>query len=103
SPKGKKLEYAIFFDQKLKIKTVSKLYEKVIKQLFELEPKTFFTTGLGESICLTQNPKENYPRQPLNINNTYCIERNYSSEMKFDRIKQALTTMGLEDELMVKY
>ncbi len=41
-PKHKKLEYIIFFDNKLPIKQVSKLYREVIIQLFDLQPELFF-------------------------------------------------------------
>src|SRR5699024_3799900 len=41
-PKGKKLSYAIFFDQKLEIKQVAKLYYEVMSRLFDLQPETFF-------------------------------------------------------------
>lgn len=51
-PKHKKLEYAIFFDQKLEVNQVAKLYVEVFKQLFELQPETFFTSDLGERISL---------------------------------------------------
>lgn len=41
-PKNKKLEYAIFFDQKIKVTQITKLYIEVFKQLFDLHPETFF-------------------------------------------------------------
>ena len=62
-PKYKKLEYAIFFDQKIEVNQVAKLYVKVFKHLFELQPETFFTSDLGESISLTKNPTEKGLRQ----------------------------------------
>ncbi len=47
-PKFKKLEYAIFFNQKLEITQVAKLYIEVFKQLFDLQPETFFTSDIGK-------------------------------------------------------
>src|SRR5690554_1039676 len=102
-PKFKKLEYAIFFDQKIEVNQVAKLYVEVFKQLFELQPETFFTTDLAEKITLTKNPKEGNPRQAVPINDTYFIEANIDNMGKFDRIKQALTTFDFEDELTIKY
>lgn len=102
-PKHKKLEYAIFFDQKIEVNQVAKLYVEVIKQLFELQPETFFTSDLGERISLTKNPTENGLRQAVPINDTYFIEANIDNMGKFDRIKQALTTFDFEDELTIKY
>ncbi len=102
-PKFKKLEYAIFFDQKLEITQVAKLYLEVFKQLFDIQPETFFTTDLAEKITLTKNPKEGNPRQALPINDTYFIEGNIDNVSKFEKIKHALTIFDSEDELTIKY
>ena len=102
-PKHKKLEYAVFFDQKIEVNQVAKLYVEVLRQLFELQPETFFTTELGTKIGLTKQPIEGNPRQAIVLNDTYFIEGNIDNIGKFDRIKQALTTFDFEDELMIKY
>lgn len=102
-PKYKKLEYAIFFDQKLEVTQVSKLYLEVFKKFFEIQPETFFTTDIGGRIGLTKNPDENGLRQPASINDTYFIESNIDSNGKFERIKQALSILDFEDELTIKY
>jgi uncharacterized protein with ParB-like and HNH nuclease domain len=102
-PKFKKLEYAIFFDQKLEISQVAKLYLEVFKQLFDIQPETFFTTDLAEKITLTKNPKEGNPRQAIPINDTYFIEGNIDNIGKFEKIKHALTIFDSEDELIIKY
>jgi uncharacterized protein with ParB-like and HNH nuclease domain len=102
-PKHKKLEYAIFFNQKLEVTQVAKLYHEVFKQLFNLQPETFFTSEIGNKISLSTNPKEDGLRQALQLNDTYFMEANIDSIGKFDRIKQALTIFGFEDELTIKY
>lgn len=102
-PRFKKLDYAVFFDQKLEVSQVSKLYFEVFKRLFELQPETFFTSEIAGRIGLTKTPEESGLRQPMAINNTYFIEGNIDNVGKFDRIKQALTIFDLEDELMIKY
>lgn len=102
-PKHKKLEYAIFFDQKIEVTQVAKLYVEVFKQLFDLQPETFFTTDLAEKVTLTKNPKEGNPRQPVQINDTYYIEGNIDNIGKFEKIKYALTVFDSEDELTIKY
>jgi hypothetical protein len=102
-PKHKKLEYAIFFDQKLEITQVSKLFLEVFKQLFELQPETFFTTDIAERISLTKNPEGDGLRQAQLINDTYYIETNFDSIGKFEKIKYALTIFDFEDELIIKY
>jgi uncharacterized protein with ParB-like and HNH nuclease domain len=102
-PKHKKLEYAIFFDQKLEVTQVAKLYIDVFKQLFDLQPETFFASDIGNRISLTKNPEEDNLRQAVPLNDTYFIESNIDNNGKFDRIKQALTIFGFEDELKIKY
>lgn len=102
-PKHKKLEYAIFFNQKLDVTQVAKLYIDVFKQLFDLQPETFFTSDIGTRISLTKNPEAEGLRQAVPISDTYFIEANIDNVGKFDRIKQALTIFGFEDELMIKY
>ena len=72
-PKFKKLEYAIFFNQKLEITQVAKLYIEVFKQLFDLQPETFFTSDIGK-ISLTKTPVEDNIRQAVQLNDTYYIE-----------------------------
>ena len=102
-PKFRKLEYAVFFDQKLEVTQVAKLYLEVFRQLFELQPETFFTTELGAKIGLTKNPTEGNPRQAVPINDTYFIEGNIDNISKFEKIKLALTIFNFEDELTIKY
>ena len=102
-PKFRKLEYAVFFDQKLEVTQVAKLYLEVFRQLFELQPETFFTTELGAKIGLTKNPTEGNPRQAVPINDTYFIEGNIDNISKFEKMKLALTIFDFEDELMIKY
>ncbi len=95
------MDYTIFFDQKLNIKTVSKLYLEVMKTLFDIQPQTFFTSDLAEKLSLTKDPTK--CRQPVSINETYYIESNLDNRGKFERIKRALTVFDFEDELTVKY
>ena len=102
-PKHKKLEYAIFFDQKLEVSQVAKLYLEVFKQLFDLQPETFFISYLAEKITLTKSPTKGNPRQPIQLNDTYFIEGNIDNIGKFEKIKHALTIFDSEDELTIKY
>ena len=91
------------YDQKIEVTQAAKLYVEVFKQLFDLQPETFFTTDLAERITLTKNPKEGNPRQAVKINDTYFIEGNIDNIGKFDRMKHALTIFDSEDELIIKY
>lgn len=102
-PKHKKLDYPVFFDQKLEVTQVSRLYVEVFKRLFELQPETFFTSSIGGRIGLTKSIEDSNIRQPIKINDTYFIEGNLDNIGKFDRIKEALVVFDLEDELLIKY
>ena len=93
----------IFFNQKLEVTQVAKLYIEVFKQLFDLQPETFFTSEIGDRLSLTKTPETNGLRQSVPISETYFIEANIDNMGKFDRIKQALTIFGFEDELSIKY
>jgi uncharacterized protein with ParB-like and HNH nuclease domain len=100
-PTNKKLDYAIFFNQKLEINSISNLYNHIIKALFELSPTLFFTTNIGEKLGLTKDATE--CTQPTILNETYFIESGINSKMKFDRIKLVLNAMDITDELYIKY
>ena len=102
-PTNKKLEYAIFLDQKIQVNQVAKLYVEIFKQLFELHPETFFSTDLASKIGLTKDTIIDKSRTPAKLNDTYFIETGYSNKDKFERIKQALKIFEFEDELMIKY
>jgi hypothetical protein len=79
------------------------LYLEVFKQLFDIQPKTFFTTDLAKKITLTKNPNKGNLRQALPINDIYFIEGNIDNIGKFENIKHALTIFDSEDELIIKY
>lgn len=100
-PTHKKLEYAIFFDQKLNVKNVTDLYTNVMRTLFELNPQPFFLEEISTKITLTKHKKD--CRDAYALNDTYFIELNFANKNKFDRLKQVLTVMDLTEDLYVKY
>lgn len=100
-PKFRKLEYAVFFGRKLFLPQVAKLYVEVFRQLIDLQPDAFHGTKLGERIQLTDD--EATLRQALQVSDRYFVEGNIDNMLKFDRIKLALTELGIEDELSIKY
>ncbi len=100
-PKFRKLEYAVFFGRKLFLPQVAKLYVEVFRQLIDLQPDAFHGTKLGERIQLTDD--ESSLRQALQVSDRYFVEGNIDNMLKFDRIKLALTELGIEDELSIKY
>ena len=102
-PTGKKLEYYIFFDQRFFVPTVTHLYVYLFRQLFDLQPELFFNSNIKARIILTTNPDEYGNRQYDKLNDTYFLCVNFSSQEKFERMKEALLIFGFEDELIIKY
>ncbi len=100
-PTHKRLEYAIFFDQKLDVRIITDLYSEVMKSLFELNPESFFTDEIENKLTLTKHSED--CREAVALNDTYFIEQHMSSKAKFDKIKLVLTAMDLNDDLYIKY
>jgi len=100
-PTHKRLEYAILFDQKLDVKTITELYNHVMKALFELNPQVFFTDSIIAKLTLTKHRGD--CREAIQLNDTYYIEQHMSSKAKLDRLKLILTTLDFADELFIKY
>ncbi|MEI2824293.1 MAG: hypothetical protein V9F02_12830 [Chitinophagaceae bacterium] len=72
-PKYKRLEYAVFFDQKIQVTQVTKLYVEVFRQLFELQPETFFTTELGARIGWNKATHRRKSRQPIEMKKRHLL------------------------------
>jgi uncharacterized protein with ParB-like and HNH nuclease domain len=102
-PTGKKMEYYIFFDQRVNVTTVTHFYVYLFRQLFDLQPNLFFSSDIERRIILTANPNEYGNRKFGKLNDTYYLCVNFSSQEKFERIKEALTLFGFEDKLTIKY
>lgn len=102
-PTNKKLEYAIFFNQKIEPKNMADFYVTVIQKLFELQPESFIDSDLGNKFKISSNVSDYGNLNYAKLSENYYILTNTSSLDKFDRLKQALTLFGFEDELMIKY
>lgn len=102
-PTGKRIEYALFFGQKIEPKNMADLYVSIMQKLFELQPESFIETELGKKLKISTNESEYGNLQYAKLTRTYFILTNTSSVEKFERIKQALTAFGFEDELTIKY
>lgn len=100
-PRHKRLDHAVFLGTRLQVTQVTRLYTEVFKQLIELQPEAFHETKLGERIQLSADPQT--LRQALQIADSYFIEGNIDSTLKFERLKAALTDLSLEDDLLIKY
>lgn len=100
-PKHKKLEYAVFFDRKIVVRQVAKLYTEVFSQLYDLQPEAFHETKLSERLQISNKPEK--LRGPLKIAEGYYIEGNIDNKLKFDRMMAALTELQIEDELSIKF
>lgn len=100
-PRHKRLEYAVLFGSRLNVTQVAKLYAEVFEQLLVLQPEAFNGTKLGERIQLTSEPDT--LRQAVQVAEGYFVEGNIDSTSKFERMKLALSELGLEEELFVKF
>lgn len=100
--KHKKPEYALFLGKKIKVQNFTTLYTEIMRQLFELEPNTFFNSNLGNKISLVSIERKHVLRTFAKINDDYCLETNINSNEKLSRIKLALELLKLEDELFIK-
>ncbi|MBX3289282.1 MAG: DUF262 domain-containing protein [Acidobacteria bacterium] len=100
-PTFKKLDYAVFFDQRLEVTNVTELFRQVLQSLFELNPEAFFSKDISIRLGLTKNPDDCSSAFPLN--DTYFAEIQLDSKSKFERLRYVLTALGLTDELFIKY
>lgn len=100
---NKSIEYAIFFDKRLpgdKFKGI-KLYNYILKQLFELYSEEEFIYKFRNILRLTENPNELHRCQPLN--STYYYDTNLSYYQIFSNLKKILEELGISDELSIKF
>ncbi|MGL4986546.1 MAG: DUF262 domain-containing protein [Treponemataceae bacterium] len=107
-PTGKSIESATFFDQKIERKidkknSMADFYVLVIQKLFELQPEMFVETDLGDKLKISTNESTYGNLHYANLTDTYFILTNTSNIEKFDKIKYALTKLGYEDQLTLKY
>lgn len=100
-PKGEKLEYYIFMDEKVEESEVAKMYYNILEFLFDDNPKLFFNSDLKDYLPLTSD--ESSLRAPYKIKDGYYIESNIDNNSKFRRLKAVLTAFDLQEELLIKY
>jgi uncharacterized protein with ParB-like and HNH nuclease domain len=100
-PRFRRLEYAVFLGSRLHVTQVARLYSEVFEQLLVLQPEAFQGTKLGEKIQLTSEPGS--LRQAVRVAEGYFIEGNIDSVSKFERMKLALSELGMEEELFIKF
>lgn len=100
-PTGRKLEYAVFADERHNVTTVSELYLLVMRELYARNPEPFFTSPLRERLRLSKNASD--CRAPVELHDGLFIESNLSSLAKFERIQEALSLFDAEDDLTIRY
>lgn len=100
-PTGRKLEYAVFADERREVTTVSDLYLLVMRELYIRNPEPFFASTLRDRLRLSKNASD--CRNAIELNEGYFIEGNLSSLAKFERIQAALTLFDAEDDLTIRY
>ncbi len=100
-PKGKKLRYFIFKDEKIIAEEISKMYYHVIRGLLVEKPNVILNSELKNTIQISSNPND--WRTPYKISDNYFIEANIGNNSKFRRLKSALTKCDYEDELLIAF
>ena len=100
-PTGRKLEYAIFLQEKLSCTEIMDLYVTVFQRLFSLDSERFLVTQIAEKVHITNEPTT--LRSPKQLDDSYYIESNLSHAHKFARLKYTLEEFELTDDLYVKY
>lgn len=102
-PTGKKLDYIIFNGEKINITDVSKLFSYILKYYYNQNTNLFFTEEMQDLIQITKNKDELRSEYPIDIDDIYFAEDNYSSERKFYLIKYLIKKFDMKDELYIKY
>ena len=74
-----------------------------MKKLFELQPEAFIDTNLGKKLKISMNKFEYKNLQKQKLSDAYFILTNTSSLDKFNRIRDTLAILDIEDELFIKY
>lgn len=100
-PRFKRLEYAVFLGARLNVTQVSKLYVEVLEYLLQAQPEAFQGTKLGDRIQLTS--ESGTLRQAVQVGEGQFVEGNIDSTNKFERLKFALSELGIEEELSIKF
>jgi uncharacterized protein with ParB-like and HNH nuclease domain len=100
-PTGRKLEYAVFADERREVTTISDLYLLVMRELYVRNPEPFFASTLRDRLRLSKNASD--CRNAVELHEGYFIEGNLSSLAKFERIQEALTLFNAEDDLSIRY
>lgn len=103
-PTGRKLDYAVFNGEKINtVSDVSKLFSFVLRYYYKQNKELFFTEEMQSLIQITKNKKELRTEYPIEIDDIYFAENNYSSDRKFYLIKYIMEKFDMEDELYIKY
>lgn len=102
-PTNKKLDYFIFEDKKQYLSEISKLFTYVIKDLFYKNKDTFFSKEIKSILKITRNKNDLRSDYPINVDNIYYIENNFSNKEKFMILKKLLRIFKMEEELYIKY
>ncbi len=101
-PTGKKVDYIVFYKNKIPVKTNKEILEIVVKELFNLEPAIFIGTDLGKSLKLTKNPDIENKYSQIS-DNKYYIYTSLSSRDIFKKLEIVLIAFKWYDELYIKF
>lgn len=100
NPTGKKIDYALWEEQYMEIKTHRELLETIVTEVYDVNPTLFFNTDVGDRLRIT--PKKTDVKGALQISEDYYIEGWLSAKEIFLRLKYLLKKAGKEEALEVK-
>lgn len=99
-PTNKKIEYAVFSGIRIDETDFSKLYRRIIKELYQVHTDGF-VENFHEILNLTENKEE--LRRAASLNSTYYYELNLSAFYIIKNLKRVLEKLDLTDELFIKF
>lgn len=98
---GEKVEYILFYKEKIPVKTNKEVLEIVAKKMFNLQPEYFVGTKLGKELKLCR--KKDNDKKYSKISDNYFIYTWHSTNNIFKNVKFILKEFGWDNEFFIKF
>ena len=99
-PTNKKIEYAVFFGTRIDESDFSKLYRRIIKDIYQVQTEGF-VENFSEILNLSED--KSALRRAASLNSTYYYELNLNAQAIIRNLKRILEKLDLTDELFIKF
>lgn len=100
-PTDKKLDYAVFYGQKINVKNMTELYEELLNQLFKIEPEIFDNDKIQNTLKITKNKSK--LAQAGKLGEEFFFEKKMSNKSKLEKLKYVLKESGFDSDLKIKF